>query len=161
MTIFQKEHLLEEIEAFAEDVSTPVTSAAQNNLFTVDKHSHPLDEKKAIIFHSVAAKLLFFAKRSRPDIQPALSYLCTRVQKSDTSDWKKLKRFLQFINCTINEKLTLSADSLTFMKYWVDASYVIHPDMRGHTGGCLTLGCGMIHSRSTKQNLNTKSSSEC
>ena len=113
-------------------------------------------------FHSVATKLLLVANRSRPDIQPALSYLCTRVQKPDTSDWKKLKRLLQFINCTIDDKLTLSADKgLIFMKYWVDASYAIYPDMRGHTGGCLTFGRGMIHSRSSKQKFNTKNSTEC
>ena len=121
-----------------------------------------LDEDKAATFHSISMKLLFVAKRARSDIQPSLSYLCTRVQKPNTSDWKKLKRLLQFINCTIDEKLTLRADKgLTFMKYWVDASYAIHPDMRGHTGGCLTLGRGMLHSRSLKQKLNTKSSTEC
>ena len=93
--LFQKEYLLEAIEAFGEDVSTPVTSAAQKTLFTVDKHAHPIDEKKAIVFHSVAVKLLFVAKRSRPDIQPALLYLCTsRVQNSVTLDWKKLRRLL-------------------------------------------------------------------
>ena len=102
------------------------------------------------------------AKRARTDIQPTLSFLCTRVQKSNTSDWEKLKRLLQFVNVTIDEKLTLSADKgLTFIKTWVDASYAVHPNMRGHTGGCLTLGRGMLHARSSKQKLNTKSSTEC
>ena len=131
VTLFQKDHLLESIEDFGEDISTPVTSAAQKNLFTVDENAHTLDEKTAMIFHSVAAKFLFVTKRSRPDIQPALSYVCTRVQKPDTSDWKKLKRLLQLINCIIDDKIALSADKgLTLMKYWVDASYAIHPDMR-------------------------------
>ena len=47
------------------------------------------------------------------------------------------------------------------MKTWVDASYAVHPNMRGHTGGCLTLGRGMLHGRSSKHKLNTKSSTEC
>ena len=116
------------------------------------------------MFHSVTQKLLFVANMFRPDIQPTptLSFLCTRVQKSNVTDWEKLKRLLQFINGTIDEKLTLSADKgLTFMKTWVDASYAVHPNMRGHTGGCLTLGRGMLHGISSKQKLNTKSSTEC
>ena len=83
------------------------------------------------------------------------------MQKSNHSDWKKLKRLLQFINCTIDEKLTLRADKgLTFVKYWVDASYAIHPDMRGHTGAHMSLGQGTIVGISTKQKMNTRSSTE-
>ena len=68
---------------------------------------------------------------------------------------------LQFINCTIYEKLTLSADGLTFLTTWVDTSYTVHDDTRGHTGGCMTLDSGMIHCKYSKQKLNTKSSTEC
>ena len=117
VSFFQKNHLLEAIEAFGEDVTKPVTSAAKKNLFAVNEDDEPLEECKSDVFHSVTQKLLFVAKRARPDIQPTLSFLCTRVQKSNTSDWEKLKRLLQFVNVTIDEKLTLSADKgLTFMK---------------------------------------------
>ena len=68
VTLCQKDHLLEAIEAFGEDVSTPVSSPAQKNLFTVDETADMLDEDKAATFHSVAMKLMFVAKGSRPDI---------------------------------------------------------------------------------------------
>ena len=114
----QNDHLLETIEAFGEDVSTSVSSPAQKNLFTVGKADDLLGEDKAATFHSTTMKLLFVVKRARPDIQSSLSSLCTRVQNSNTSDGKKLKRLLQFINCTIDEKLILRADKgLIFMKY--------------------------------------------
>ena len=32
--------------------------------------------------------------------------------------------------------------------------------MRSHTGGCMSVGLGTLHARSTKQKLNTKSSTE-
>ena len=56
--------------------------------------------------------------------------------------------------------LTLEADSIQIAKWWVDGSFAVHADMRSHTGGTLTLGKGSIYSTSTRQKLNTKSSTE-
>ena len=42
----------------------------------------------------------------------------------------------------------------------MDASYAVHPNMRGHTGATMTLGKCSIFSLSTKQKLNAKSSTE-
>jgi hypothetical protein len=44
--------------------------------------------------------------------------------------------------------------------WYVDASFAVHPNMRGHTGGGLTLGRGFPITVSTKQKLNTRSSTE-
>jgi hypothetical protein len=41
-----------------------------------------------------------------------------------------------------------------------DASFAVHPYMHGHTNGRLTMGRGFPISVSTKQKLNTKSSTE-
>ena len=56
--------------------------------------------------------------------------------------------------------LTLSADGSENLKWWVDASFAVHPNMRGHSGGGLSLGCGFPIVSSTKQRLNTKISIE-
>ena len=45
-------------------------------------------------------------------------------------------------------------------KWWIDASFAVHPDMRSHTGGAMTLGKGAIYGTSTRQKINTKSSTE-
>ena len=57
---------------------------------------------------------------------------------------------------------TLGADSLTniVLRTWVDASFAVHPDMRSHTGAVSSLGRGALMCRSSKQKLNTKSSTE-
>ena len=43
---------------------------------------------------------------------------------------------------------------------WVDASFAVHTNMQSHTGGAMYMGYEMIHCRSIKQKLNTKSTTE-
>jgi hypothetical protein len=59
-----------------------------------------------------------------------------------------------------NDYLTLSATSLHNVRWWVDAAYAVHHDMKSHTGGALSLGRGVIYGTSKGQKLNTKSSTE-
>ncbi len=47
-----------------------------------------------------------------------------------------------------------------YMMWYVDALFAVHPNMQGHTGGSLTMGRGFPISTSTKQRLNTRSSTE-
>ena len=54
----------------------------------------------------------------------------------------------------------IGAGGLDIMMTYVDASYEIHDDMKGHTGGIITMGKGIIQGKATKQKLNTKSSTE-
>ena len=46
-----------------------------------------LEMKRKEIFHTTVAKGLFLCKRARPDIQQAITLLCTRVQSPNESDW--------------------------------------------------------------------------
>jgi hypothetical protein len=46
------------------------------------------------------------------------------------------------------------------IKWWIDASFAVHPDMRSHTGATISLGQGSPFSFSRKQRVNTKSSTE-
>ena len=43
---------------------------------------------------------------------------------------------------------------------WVDAAYGVHQDMKSHTGGTMLFGQGVVLCKSSKQKLNTKSSTE-
>ncbi len=36
--------------------------------------------------------------------------------------------------------LTLEADDMNVIKWWADASFAVHQDMKSHTGGMMTLG---------------------
>ena len=42
----------------------------------------------------------------------------------------------------------------------MDTAFAVHEDMQSHTGAALTIGKGAMLSLSTKQKINTKSSTE-
>jgi len=110
------------------------------------------------------AKCLFLCKQARPDLQTALqtavAFLSTRVKSPDVDDYKKLARMMAHLRSTRDLMLTLESDNLHVIKWWVDASFAAHPDMKSHTGGCMSLGKGTIYGTSTREKLNTKSSTE-
>jgi hypothetical protein len=140
------------------DIKYEAATPARKNLFDVDQTATNLTKAEAEIFHSVTAKLLYVAIRARMDILLPVGFLGTRVSKSTTEDWAKLKRLLEYIKGTINEEYTLGADSLTTMRSWVDASFAVHPDMKSHTGGLMSYGLGGFACKSTKQKTTMRSS---
>ena len=137
----------------------PATPAT-NNLFLKTDETEQLSIKWSDNFHSIVQKLLYICKRSRPDIEPALSYLCTRVSKPTIEDERKLSRVLDFLSNTLEDVRIIGADNLDNLYMWVDASYATHPNMRSHTGGAMSFGTGILHGKSSKQKSNTKSSTE-
>ncbi len=134
-----------------------VATPANENLFNVDD-SKPLDKKRKEIFHTFVAKALFLSKRGRPNIQPTVTALCTRVQDPNKSDWNKLVKLMKYLNGTKHLVVTLSADNISVVKWRVDAAFAVHPDFRSHTGVTMSLGKGSIINMSKKQKINTKSS---
>jgi hypothetical protein len=120
--------------------------AAGNHLFEVNKKDPVmLEEDKATMFHHNVAKLLFLCKRARPDMQTAVAFLCTRVKGPDTDDYKKLTRVVRYLCGSIEVPLILEADNMHIIKWWVDASFAVHTDMKRHTGPVVSLGKGAIY----------------
>jgi hypothetical protein len=56
--------------------------------------------------------------------------------------------------------LILTANGTGVLSWYVDASFAVHPNMRGHTGGVMTMRTGFPLDKSTKHKLNTCSSTE-
>ena len=94
------------------------------------------------------------------DIDIAVSFLCTIVSCRTDEDWEKLRRLLQYLQATLDLPRIIGANGLGMLQTWVDASYATHHDMRGHTGGSMSMGQGIIHGKSSRQKINTKSSTE-
>ena len=76
-------------------ITGKAATPAADHLFSVrdaDEAKYLLEEKD-IAFHHTTAQLLFLSPQLRRDIQTAVSFLTTRVNKPDEDNWGKLKRF--------------------------------------------------------------------
>ena len=106
------DQLNEAVTAFGEVINKTAATASKPYLFNVREDAELLDKEKSEVFHSVVAKLLYIMKRTRPDLEPTVAFLSTRVSCSTVDDWNKLKRLLQFIKGTINDKRIIGANGL-------------------------------------------------
>ena len=104
-------------------------------------------------------KLSFLAKRSRPDVLLAVSFLAMRMKSPNHYDASKLQRIYEYLAKTQNYVFILKPSSLRILA-WVDASYAVHTDGRSHTGILIGLGGqqGLVFFRSSVQRLVSDSS---
>ena len=136
------------------------TSAAPDDLFVVNEDAEKLSEEGSTAFHNLVAKTLYVSKRARPDVSTAIAFLTTRVRAPDIDDWRKLSHLMEYLRVDRLRPLIMSANGSGVLMWYVDASFAVHPNMRSHTGGGLTMGRGFPIVSSTKQKLNTRSSTE-
>ena len=158
--IDMREYISRILDEVPPEMRGKATTPAAAYLFDINESCAKLDEEQARFFHYVVAKLLFLSKRGRPDIQTAIAFLSTRVKNPDVDDLKKLTRVIKYLDGSIDIVLRLSAQAPLMIKWWIDGSFATHRDMRSHSGGTMTMGYGSISSNSTKQKLNTRSSTE-
>lgn len=67
---------------------------------------------------------------------------------------------LRFINDTKEDKIIIGINNITTRNTFIDASYEVHPNIRGHTDGVISFGVGIMHDKASKQKINVKSSTE-
>lgn len=164
--IYMKDYIrkmLEEYQYKSELASMKkVSTPAAEHLFDTNPKTTVLDKKKKEDFHTMVAKALFLCKRARPDLQPTVPFLCTRVQTPDKDDWKKLNRMLKYLEDTIELELIIELEKGEELSihWYPDAAFAVHPDMKSHTGAVMIGGSGAINTISSKQKLNTRSSTE-
>ena len=158
--IDMREYVCETYKMFPEDLGGWVSTPAAEHLREINEEAEKLEPVKKQIFHTITARSLFCGKRARPDLQPTIAYLCTRVREPDVDDWKKLRRLMKFMEQTKDDVLTLSMDDMRLVKWYVDGSYAVHPDCKSQTGATMTMGSGSVYSSSQKQKINTRSSTE-
>ena len=82
------------------------------------------------------------------------------MREPETEDYRKLIRLMKHLNITKDIPLTLEANNSGCIRWWVDTSFAVRPDMKSHSGAMMSMGQGAAISGSKKQKLNTKISTE-
>jgi hypothetical protein len=155
------EHFISELMK-SSGIQGTAKTPARDTLFEIRADSKHVDESDRKWFHTNTAKLLYLAKRVRPECLTAVSFLTTRVDKVDVDDMSKLKRTLQYINGTQSRGIVLKpGEGIISVRQYIDAAYGVHQDMKSHTGSATMIGEGAcVHVKSAKQKIVTKSSTE-
>jgi len=156
--IDMKKYIQEMLDEY--NVFGTVTSPATNGLFDINESEIRLTKVEMEKFHTITAKLLYLSKRGRPDILTAVSFLTTRVLNSTVEDNRKLERVLKYLNGSNHIVLRLSGSQGLSIEAFVDSSFGVHPKAQSHTGGAIRIGGGMVHAKSSRQKLISKSSTE-
>ena len=134
--------ILAEFDAVDPKATGTKASAAPDELFKVNEKCEKIGTKLATAFHTLVANTLYTIKCAHPDTCTALSFL------------------MNYLCGTKELALILSANKSGIIKWYVVGSFGVHPNMKGHTGSAVSFGRGFAFVTSTKQKLNTRSSTE-
>jgi Reverse transcriptase (RNA-dependent DNA polymerase) len=116
----------------------------------------PCDTTK---YASVVMSIMFLARYTRPDLLFTCSILSTHCSAPNTEHMHHAVRLLKYINDGPTYGIMYSKTPFKGI-LGADASHGCHPDGKGHAGHTVTLGTGLIYSRSYKLKIITLSSTE-
>ena len=136
------------------------TPAAGHRFKVNEENPKILDKERKELFVHLVIQGLYLSQRGRLDIRTAISFLWGHLSCPDEDDYKKLTRLIRFLQHTSYMCLVLGKDNTESVRWWIDASYAVHPNMHGHTGATTTMGNGSVYSGSWKQRMVTRSSTE-
>ena len=160
VTISMYDYVKKLLDKIPESMRGTKPTAAPEYLFkTNDTDSVKLNKELAELYHTITATTLYLGQRARPDLQLAVSFLCTRVKSPDEHDWKKLTHLMMYLQGTAWFPMTIGYDGNGTVIH-IDGSHAVHADMKGHVGLYASEGKGAMYSSSTKMKLNTVSSTE-
>jgi hypothetical protein len=123
--------------------------------FVIQDGGEKLQNANRVYLHSTVAKLLYLAKRARPDVLTVVIFLCTRVQDATVEDERKLIRVLGYLK----NMLSATERNCAVVAY-VDAAFALHHDSKSHTGVIVYVGGTLAYVASRKQKSMSKSPTE-
>jgi hypothetical protein len=72
---------------------------------------------------------MFLCKCGYHDIQPAITFMATRVTEPNEGDWEKLAKMMNYLKATKDDVPSMSANDTSTIKWHVDATFNIHKDI--------------------------------
>jgi hypothetical protein len=125
--------------------------------FTIDHQSMQLCDQNRKLFHTTTAKLLYLAKRARPDILTVTSFLCTSVKAPTQEDMSKLLHALGYLKSTQQTTLTLKPTKPLQVETYIDAAL---DNSKSYSGVAIFVAGVLVYASSRKQKCITKSPTE-
>jgi len=135
------------------------TSPASPELFK-DESDMLLTDADKKSFHTAVAKLLYLAKKLRPDILTAVSHLASRVNMPNHQDREKVNRVYRYIRGTSEYYICYTGGGNTNVNTYVDASFLTHKDAKSRTGIIIMINNAPVYASSSKQKMVSLSSTE-
>ena len=91
-------------------------------------------------------KVEYLAKRVRPDLLTASTFLNSRVLAPTEQDASKLDRVIDYLYSTRAFGIKLGGpEGVLAVTAYVDASYGVHHDFKCQTGSVISVGGGPVH----------------
>lgn len=142
-------------------ITSTAKTPADEDLFEIDETAAALGLAAAERFHTGTAKLLFVAKRCRPAILTAVSFLCSRVTTSTVEDARKLERVMKYLRGTPSQPIKYEKGTQKMELFaYVDAGYGVHHTGESRSGWVVTLNGTPVLCKTARQKIVTKSSTE-
>ena len=83
--------------------------------------------------------IIFDTTQARYDTYTAIPFLTTTAREPNNDHWAELLHLIKYIKGTRNLQPILSANRIGILKWWIDGSLAVHPNMIGNTGGVLSI----------------------
>jgi hypothetical protein len=135
-------------------------SPARPDLFKVDTDSPKVADELSVLFRRRVARLLYLAKRVAPELLLPVSHLSSSVNDVRESHMEDLERVYRYLNANPSHVIQYWKGAEVEVSSYVDSSHASHSDFKGRTGCVLLCAGGFVGAWSTKQSINTKSSTE-
>ena len=135
-------------------------SPADLDFFKEDNDPKLANNDEKVEFHSNVAKVLYLAKRTRPDVLLCVSHLASKVIQPTVKDICKLNRLISYLSNSSNLGIIFNSNSDNIMRLYCDAAYLVHNDCKSRSGVVALFNGGVVAARSNKQSIVTKSSTE-
>ena len=129
-------------------------------MLKLDDDSPFLSEHEAEMFHAFTMKVMLLVKSFRLDLEPGFALLSSRARASAQEDWSTLAKALSFMLGTKDEVLTSSSYDSPILHWRTDVEFGVYPDMMSHDRATFRMRFGETSSSSTKQKMNSRSSTE-
>jgi hypothetical protein len=119
------------------------------------KETDPLPQPTDRFTYLRLLGILLYLTKSRPDIMAAVSFAGTKSSNPTDRDLSNLYYVVEYLRATQEMGHILHTSTMTALRLYceVDASYLLHPDSKGHTGYTISFygTIGTFHNRSIKQ----------